>query len=127
MFIRIVNAKEHITFAVGGGSYFKLQGGNIEVVCPGNMTVKAGDYELKGATSMSLAAQTFPKSRIDFDQEFVLFLDNGEPVENRKFEVEFEDGGKIRGATDAQGKTGLKQAALSGKYMIKVLGPRQPK
>ncbi len=117
-------APKDITMTSGGG-YVKLGGGNIDIHAPGMVSIKCAKLVIEGPVSLGVAAQTFPQSQIAFDQEFALFLDNGEPVANRKFILNFEDGGKIQGVTDAQGRTGIKKAALSGRYQIKVLGPDQ--
>jgi type VI secretion system secreted protein VgrG len=128
--VEVISANDQITVAAQkellvtcGGAYIKLEGGNIYIHAPGMIDIKGAQHSFGGPTSLSRAAQQFPRSSINLDQEFVLFLNNGEPVANRKFELLFEDGAKMHGVTDTQGKTGLKQAALPGRYRIKVLGP----
>ena len=115
-------AKDGI-IATSGGGYARIKGGNIDIHCPGTLEIKAARIALSGPTSLSVAAQQFPTSEMLFDQELVLFLDNGEPVASRKFALLFEDGASLRGVTDTQGKTGLKQSVLTGKYQFRDLGP----
>jgi uncharacterized protein (DUF2345 family) len=101
----------------------KFENGNIYFHAPGTVSIKAADHTWGGPASMSVASQQFPSSEIAFDQEFLLHLHNGEPVTDRRFLVEFADGGKLPGKSDAQGKTGIKQSALTGKYSVKILPP----
>jgi len=114
-----------ITLSTAGGANITLEGGNITVQCPGKITVKAGTKSFEGGEHASVGMQAMPKSQISLDQEFALFLDNGEPVANRRFELMFEDGAVIKGATDADGKTGLKQSAFPSRYRLRVLGPSE--
>lgn len=78
-----------------------------------------------GAEHVSQTIQNMPKADLALDQSFVLFLDNGEPAANRRFELHFEDGAIVQGRTDANGDTGLRRAAFPGRYRLRVLGPAQ--
>jgi uncharacterized protein (DUF2345 family) len=112
-----------ISICTAGGANITMEGGNITVQCPGTITVKAGKKEFTGPQYTSVAIQAMPKAAIALDQAFVLFLDNGEPVSSRRFELLFEDGAVIKGTTDSSGNTGLKQAAFPGRYRVRVLNP----
>jgi type VI secretion system secreted protein VgrG len=120
----VIAAKEEILLTSGGG-YIRIKDGNIEIHCPGKQSQKAANFALTGPTSLSVASQSFPKSSVDFDQEFVLLQHNGEPASNRKFIIRFDDGGKLEGKSDAQGHTGIVKSVLSGKYNITILSPEQ--
>ena len=115
-------AAKSVTLATAGGASITIAGGNITVQCPGTITVHASNKSFTGPQFASVGIQTMPHSQVAFDQEFVLMLDNGEAVTNRRFELQFEDGAIVKGVTDAGGKTGLKQALLPGRYRVRVLG-----
>ena len=113
------NAKEHITFACGG-AYIKIAGGNIDIHCPATASFKAGDYKIEGPTSLSRAMNTWPQG--NFDEELVLRwpFDN-QPVKNRRFEILRDDGSKIRGKTDGEGKAGLQKSLFVEGINLKLL------
>lgn len=117
----VIKAPKEILLTAGGG-YIRI-GPGIEIGNPEVLTMKAADYKMEGPASLSVASQKFPASQVQFDQEFVLSQHNGEPVANRKFIVQFEDGGMIRGKTDGTGRTGLLQSLFSAKHNIKILSP----
>ncbi|MBA4706850.1 type VI secretion system Vgr family protein [Aquitalea aquatica] len=48
----MVNAKQEILLTAGGG-YIRIAGGNIEVHCPGTVTVKGASHDLSGPTSLN--------------------------------------------------------------------------
>jgi type VI secretion system secreted protein VgrG len=54
----LVAAAEHVTLT-SGGAYVKIAGGNIELHCPGNVTIKAGNYSMSGPASMNVTLPTF--------------------------------------------------------------------
>ena len=117
----VISAPKEVLITAGGG-YIRV-GANIEIHNPGTQSQKAASFSLTGPTSLSVAAQSFPKSSVKFDQEFILTLHNGEPAPNRKFIIEFHDGGKLAGQSDSNGHTGLKQSVLSTRHRITVLPP----
>ncbi|MBK1616653.1 hypothetical protein CKO44_24745, partial [Rubrivivax gelatinosus] len=117
-------AAKKITLATAGGARLTLEGGNIVVECPGKITVHAGKKSFAGPQHASVAVQAMPHADIRLDQEFVLYLDNGEPVANRQYEIHFADGAIQRGSTDGAGRTGLKKAAFPDRYRIRVLPPQ---
>ncbi len=113
------NAKDHITFACGG-AYIKIANGNIDIHCPATASFKAGDYKIEGPTSLSRAMNTWPQG--NFDEELVLRwpFDN-QPVKNRRFEILRDDGSKIRGKTDGEGKAGLQKSLFVEGINLKLL------
>ncbi|MGR2679820.1 DUF2345 domain-containing protein, partial [Chromobacterium haemolyticum] len=48
----VITAKEEILVTAGGG-YIRLKGGDIEVHCPGTVTVKGASHKLSGPTSLN--------------------------------------------------------------------------
>ena len=115
----IVSAPQEILIAAGGG-YIRV-GANIEIHNPGAQSQKAASFTLSGPTSLSVEAQKFPASSVDFDQEFILAMHNGEPAANRKFIIQFDDGGKLKGQSDSNGRTGINQSVLSARHRITIL------
>jgi type VI secretion system secreted protein VgrG len=45
-----------------GGAYVRLKGGNIDVHCPGTLSMKAAQHQLSGPGSMNVAFPQFPNS-----------------------------------------------------------------
>lgn len=113
-----VTAQKEILLASGGG-YIRIKGGNIEVHCPGNLTLKGAAISMSGGTSL---AREYNKAKeTKFEKEVILQLHNGEPAKNRKFQLIREDGSKILGRTDGEGKLGLQKSDLFGHFEITIL------
>ncbi|AMC34365.1 type VI secretion system Vgr family protein [Janthinobacterium sp. B9-8] len=55
-----VSAKDEILVTAGGG-YIRLKGGNIEIHCPGTVTVKGASHALSGPTSLNAPLPKFAK------------------------------------------------------------------
>jgi type VI secretion system secreted protein VgrG len=123
----VISANDQITVAAqkqllvtAAGAYIKLEGGNIYIHAPGMIDIKGAQHSFGGPTSLSRAMNTWPQT--SFDEEFVLtYQHNGEPVANRRFEIKREDGSIIRGASNAEGRTGLQKSLFLGKVTIKLL------
>jgi uncharacterized protein (DUF2345 family) len=103
---------------VGGGASITIDGG-IMVKCPGTITVHASKKSFSGPTSLSREMNRWPETK--FDEEFILELDNGEPVADRIFEVVRADGALVRGTTDAQGRTGLQKSEFLEIAAVRIL------
>ncbi|MEO3961986.1 DUF2345 domain-containing protein, partial [Chromobacterium piscinae] len=56
----VVNAKQEILVTAGGG-YIHIAGGNIEVHCPGTVSVKGTSHDLSGARRRLRAAYRQPR------------------------------------------------------------------
>ncbi|WP_116135325.1 type VI secretion system Vgr family protein [Trinickia diaoshuihuensis] len=52
-------ASDQVVFVTSGGAYLKLQGGDIELGCPGAFTVKAATHTWTGPASMSIDMPRF--------------------------------------------------------------------
>ncbi|MGL4604647.1 MAG: DUF2345 domain-containing protein, partial [Iodobacter sp.] len=118
----LVNAKEEILLTSGGG-YIRLKGGNIELGCPGDVTIKAIAMVKRGPSNMAQSFNSLPKAALD--EEFVLqWPYGGRPVANRRFQLLREDGSKIEGITDANGKTGLQKSEFVDNIQLKILGDK---
>ncbi|MBM2882811.1 type VI secretion system tip protein VgrG [Chromobacterium phragmitis] len=57
-----IAAKEEILLNVGGGAYIRLAGGNIELHCPGTVSVKGASHNLSGPDQLNLAHPAFPQN-----------------------------------------------------------------
>jgi len=57
-----IAAKEEILLNVGGGAYIRMRGGNIDVHCPGTVSVKGAKHEVSGPASMNVPMPQFPQS-----------------------------------------------------------------
>ncbi|MBG7465078.1 DUF2345 domain-containing protein, partial [Pseudomonas aeruginosa] len=103
----LVMADKHITLLCQG-SYIKLQDGNIELGCPGEMTFRATNYNWLGAAS---EAATLPQFDVgETQRRFVVTLPDGErPAANRPYKITLSNGEQMAGITDAQGATQLMQ------------------
>jgi type VI secretion system secreted protein VgrG len=102
-------AEQHITLTAGG-AYIKLQGGNIELGCPGSFIVKAGNYTLTGPANMKEELPKFVKGDVG---RKVQLLDpaSGTPIKDHPFSITKADGSVVKGVTDASGHTPLQQSA----------------
>jgi len=89
------------------------------VQCPGTITVHASNKSFTGPTSLSREMNSWPTAK--FDEEFILLLPNGEPAKNRSFVIAREDGSRIRGRSDAQGRTGLQKSIQLERIRITIL------
>ncbi|AZN35663.1 type VI secretion system Vgr family protein [Iodobacter ciconiae] len=56
-----VVAKDEILMTAGGG-YIRLKGGNIEIHCPGKVSIKGASHELSGPAQMNPPLPIFPDS-----------------------------------------------------------------
>jgi type VI secretion system secreted protein VgrG len=57
----VVNAKQEILLTSGGG-YIRLKGGNIEIHCPGTVSVKGASHNLSGPDQMNPPLPSFPNT-----------------------------------------------------------------
>ena len=55
-------AARKITLATAGGASIVIDGGNITVLCPGTLTVHAGQKLLEGAARMKFELPLLPKA-----------------------------------------------------------------
>ena len=65
-----INAGKELLLTAGGG-YIKLSGGNIEVHCPGAVSVKGASHNLSGPASMSAPFPSLPQSELSILQKFI--------------------------------------------------------
>lgn len=63
-------AARKITLATAGGASILIEGGNITVMCPGTITVRAGVKSFSGAQKVGYALPQMPKMNLQFQQDF---------------------------------------------------------
>ena len=119
-FVKVESGKG-ILLAAGGG-YIKIEGGNIDIVCPGTMSLKAGQIKTMPGSSLSTDLAAMPKLQMDYDELFVLRNRAGKAMPNMKYKIKTEDGKTIEGVTDAEGKTEKATSLSMTKAVITLLG-----
>ncbi len=88
-----------------GGGYIKIEGGNIEIACPGLMELKAGQVKISGGASLSSQLPAMPELKFNYDEHFILHWPDGEPARNLKYKITAEDGQVFEGVSGEDGKT----------------------
>jgi type VI secretion system secreted protein VgrG len=112
-------AKKEITIGAGG-SAIKINESGITDITSGQRIIHQSDFSLTGPSTLSQHMNTLPKSK--FDEEFIArHRGSGKAMANRRFEITREDGSILRGATDAEGKTGIQKSQLMGNIHLKFL------
>ena len=96
-------ASDQVVFVTSGGAYLKLQGGDIELGCPGSFTVKSAGHTWAGPASMSADMPKFDHAPLGRVPKLVRASD-GQPVKGYEGEVRKASGEVIKGVTDANGK-----------------------
>ena len=96
-------AADEILLAVSGGAYLKLAGGNVEIGCPGTVTVKAAGHDWRGPASGSADLPRFDRDGLGRTVRLVRATD-GAPVAGQPFEIVKGDGSVVSGSTDADGR-----------------------
>ncbi|TDR80102.1 type VI secretion system Vgr family protein [Paludibacterium purpuratum] len=56
----VIAAQQEILLNVGGGAYIRLAGGNIDVHCPGKVSIKGASHEMNGPASLPHPMPVFP-------------------------------------------------------------------
>jgi type VI secretion system secreted protein VgrG len=101
----MIAADRHVTLA-SGGAYIKLAGGNIEIHCPGSLSLKGATHSILGPASMGTELPSFGAA--DTGKRFVLNYGAGEtPVPGKKYRITMDDGKVHEGVSDAKGRTDL--------------------
>lgn len=115
----LVAAEKHVTLT-SGGAYIKLAGGNIEIVCPGNLLFKSAARSFTGPGNMK---QDMPKFETgDTGRKFMLHRDGdkADKVVDHNYEIKLDDGQVISGKTGADGLTQLAEKDVMRIAAIKV-------
>ena len=109
--IKITACKEKVEIAAGdellftsGGGYIRLKGGNIEIHCPGEVSIKGASHELSGPAKLDSNFPFMPKPE---NKDNWIELNYGyndlEPVKGAPFKLKYPDGTEINGELDDKG------------------------
>jgi type VI secretion system secreted protein VgrG len=107
----VINAPSRIVLN-GGGSYIKIEGGDIEIGTSGAATFKGAMKELASGGSASAQGPALAKpSNIAIESghhlQYQAIDAEGKPLANRPYVMFMPDGSTQTGKTDASGKTKL--------------------
>ena len=119
-FVKIESGKG-ILIAAGGG-YIKIEGGNIDLVCPGTINLKAGQVRVMSGSSFSSDLGAMPQAQGSYDEQFVVKNRAGIIQPNVKYKIVTDDGKTITGVTDAEGKTEMVSSLSMVKAVLTILG-----
>ncbi|MDW5419236.1 DUF2345 domain-containing protein, partial [Iodobacter sp. CM08] len=135
--IKITACKEKVEIAAGdevlftsGGGYIRLKGGNIEIHCPGEVSIKGASHELSGPASMNLTHQQMVASipqpfstKVVVDKQLEEWLGAGGSV---PYQLINQDGEMIgQGSLDEYGRT-KRVFQSTGQPLKLLLGERGP-
>ena len=118
-FVKVESGKG-ILLAAGGG-YIKIEGGNIDIVCPGTISLKAGQIQTMSGSTLSTDLATMPKLQMDYDEQFIVRNRAGIVQPDTKYRITTEDGKTIEGVTDAEGKTEKVASLAMNKVILELL------
>ena len=105
-----------------GRGYIKMEGGNIDIVCSGLLTLKAGQIQTMSGATLNSDLAAMPKLQMDYDELFVLRNKAGKAMPNMKYQIKTEDGKTIEGITDSKGKTENVTSLSMTKAVVTLLG-----
>ncbi|BBF86249.1 putative Vgr-related protein [Aquitalea magnusonii] len=116
----VVNAKQEILLT-SGGAYIRLKGGNIEIHCPGTVSVKGASHNLSGPASMDWALPEYKKITCTEQIDAQLLTESHPELCGNKYVYYCSDtGNKLKSGTlDANGLTD--RIHLQGVNNIKAL------
>ena len=119
-FIKVESGKG-ILISSGGG-FIKIEDGNIDIVCPGTLSFKAGQIKTMPGSTLTTDLAAMPKLQMDYGECFVLRNKAGKAMPNMKYKIKTEDGKTIEGITDSEGKTEKVTSLTMTKAVITLLG-----
>ncbi|MFA1668465.1 DUF2345 domain-containing protein, partial [Chromobacterium piscinae] len=76
----IIQAQQEILLTSGGG-YIRLKGGNIEVHCPSEVSIKGASHSLSGPASIGTDMKGFPSAEL-YNEKFQVLGPDGKPLKN---------------------------------------------
>lgn len=120
-FVRVESGKGILL--TSGGGYIKIEGGNIEIACPGLIELKAGQVKVSSGTSLSSQLPAMPELKSQYDEHFILHYPDGEPAKNLKYRITAEDGQVFEGVSGEDGKTDVCARDVMSALKIEVLSP----
>ncbi|MGT2455955.1 DUF2345 domain-containing protein [Cupriavidus basilensis] len=118
----VIEAREELLLKCGG-SYLRLSSTGIEDGTRGDRTIKAAAFSRRGPTSLAQHMNSLPATA--FNDPYVLRNKvTGEVLKHQSYEIVREDGTRIKGMTDAMGRTALQKSHDVEAVVIRVLGNR---
>ncbi|MCU4368279.1 type VI secretion system Vgr family protein [Acinetobacter courvalinii] len=120
-FVRVESGKGILITA--GGGYIKIEGGNIEIACPGLMELKAGQIKTNSGASLSSQLPAMPELKSNYDEHFILHYPDGEPAKNLRYRITAEDGQVFEGVSGEDGKTSVFSKDVMTALNIEVFSP----
>ncbi|WP_244158353.1 DUF2345 domain-containing protein, partial [Salinicola socius] len=100
-----INAENGILLQSGGG-YIRIEGGNIEVHCPGAADLKGAQHNFGGPTSLTRTQPELPDAQGPFEEFFTLKdKQSGKPLAHARYRVSTAEGRIMTGRSDSEGKT----------------------
>ncbi|MFC3531086.1 DUF2345 domain-containing protein, partial [Vogesella facilis] len=120
----VISAKQDILLTSGGG-YIKLSGGNIDIHCPGTVSVKGAEHALSGPASMKIAPPTLPvgQTQLHIKREY----HDEEPLPGAAYTATFADGSVRKGVLDADGQAHLNEVPPGAARVVFGPDPRSYK
>ncbi|MDF3887742.1 type VI secretion system Vgr family protein [Cupriavidus basilensis] len=118
----VIEAREELLLKCGG-SYLRLSSTGIEDGTRGDRTIKSAAFSRQGPTSLAQHMNSLPTTA--FNDPYVLWNKvTGEVLKHQSYEIVREDGTRIKGMTDAMGRTALQKSHDVETVVIRVLGNR---
>jgi len=110
----------------GGGCLLQMDGGNIDLHCPGTFRVKASATEMEPGAHASVAQNQWPQT--DYNERFQARLDTGEAAAHCRYELIRADGARLHGTADANGMIELQQGVSLEEVIVRLLPtPQEPR
>ncbi|MES0268306.1 type VI secretion system tip protein VgrG [Citrobacter sedlakii] len=115
--VEITAAKELVVNCAG--AYIRLNGGNIELGCPGNILLKSVNVQKMGKADFCVPPVELPEG---FEERFtVKDQKTGDIVPFARYRITTEKGQVFEGRTDAEGKTASVYTALPESRKVELL------
>ncbi len=96
-------ASDAVVFVTSGGAYLRLEGGDIEMGCPGSFTVKAASHTWGSAASMSTDMPTFNTEKLGRIPTLLRATD-AQPAKGYVGKITQASGAVMQGETDSAGR-----------------------
>lgn len=111
-----VNAGSVVTLRNSGGAYIKLDGQNIEIGCPGNITLKATNVDQPSPATLKAPPVTLPKA---YSENFVTTdTQTGEIKPFTSYRISTREGDVYEGISGRDGKTAPVYTAMPSSVSI---------
>jgi len=120
-FVRVESGKGILL--TSGGGYIKIQGGNIEIACPGQIDLKASLIKTNSGASLSSQLPAMPELKAQYDEHFILHYPDGAPAKNLKYKITADDGQVFEGISGEDGMTNVCTKDAMAALKIEVFSP----